>query len=194
MAWNSGGMRTGGGGVDPVSIGATALGLLGQGKGNKSAQNSANKADAAQQAVLERVMKLFDIQLGNVQTADKGGQFDPGKQIALADESLQRNEGNARNNLASTNRILGYRPGDSQPQVGDRKLSEGFDLQRRMQNFDIGQQTFANKMNAYASVNPSGALNVAQMQGGIAKNYRDQQQNPADLLGSFMKYYQQSKA
>lgn len=179
--------------MDPVTLGVTGLGLLQQSKGNKSAAKKQGAAEAKQGAVLDRILKLFDTQMGEIDTAKAGGLFNADKQIALADEGLDASKNRARTTNASTSRIMGYRPGDSVPMDNDQAISEDFELKRRMQNFNIRQGAFANLQAARSGVNSGGLQSAGQMYGGIAKNYGDQQQNPGDLLGSFLKFYQADK-
>lgn len=163
------------------------------GESNRKASNAANRATANQEQIIERMTKLFDKQLGLVEAADASGQFDPTEQIRLATERSQYEEGRQRGNDASVARTLGYRPGDTEPVIRDRGTSERFDLARKMQNFDIRQSAFQNKLNAYNST-ASGMLGQAsQGYGNIAQTYQNRMTDPSAFWKTAAQWYSMSK-
>lgn len=133
--------------------------------GNSAAEKAAKSSANSQKAATDRVLKLFDLVLAKVKAADAGGQFDPTKQIELANQSSSYNEGLSRGNMAAVNLSRGFRPGDSEPSLQDRDLAYQYQLQRRMQDQTIRQQSFQNMLGAYQSVNPSSALGAAGQYG-----------------------------
>lgn len=120
--------------------------------GDQAAEKAAKQSTASQKAVTDRIVKLFDLMLGKVKAADAAGQFSPTENIRLANESSSYNEGLSRGNMAAVNLARGYRPGDSEPSLQDRDLAYQYQLQRRMQDFNIRSNSFSNMLNAYNSV------------------------------------------
>lgn len=166
----------------PAVLGAVGLYQNEQArKDQKKAMNRSKKAE-------DRSRDVFEMLMGIVQDADKGGQFDPEKYIAQLETDDQRNQKTELDNIGGAARIMGYKPGDSVPQ---QTLS--YAVERRKKSLDtlktdLRRQTFLDKLNAYGSVNP-GYLNP-QIQGGYnaAAAAGSRIQNPANFLGSVMPY------
>jgi len=110
------------------------------------------------------------------------------RQIALADEASAAQEQRKRSADAGTARTLGFRPGDTEPITRDRNTSEQFDLQRRLQNFGIRQQSFQNILNAYNSISPSGLQGAANTFGQQAQLFGQQASQPNPFLNAAVQY------
>lgn len=152
------------------------------------AAKSADKAYANQNEIFKKIVGLFDTKLGKIGSAEQGGLWNADKQIALADESLTRNEGLKRQQDAGAARTMGYRPGDTEPITKDRNTSQDFDLQRRMQSFGIRQQSMQNLLNAYNQINPSELQGAVQGYGQQGQMYQQQASAPNPLLQAATMY------
>lgn len=164
------------------------------GESNRKAAAAANKAASSQKAVNDRMVKLFDLVLSKVKAADAGGQFDPTRQIQLANQSSAYQEDAARTNSAAIALATGRRPGDSEPSLQDRDLALTYQLQRRAQDQAIRQNAFSSMLGAYNAAS-SGANLPAASQG-----YAQQQQmalnqmtDPSAFWRTAMQFYSLSK-
>ena len=158
------------------------------GKPQRDAANAANKAAGNQKEVINRIVKLFDTQLGKVQGAESGGLWDPDRQIALANEDLMRKQDLERQASAGTAKTLGYRRGDSVPITQDRRITQDYDLRMRLQNFGIRQQSMQNLLNAYNSISPGSLQGAAGLYGQQQQMYSAQAAQPNPFLSAAVNY------
>lgn len=121
-------------------------------------QGQSNAYSAAQGGLIKRQSKLFDTINGIVKTADQNGQFDPTKQINLASADMARAEGADTLNAAGAARVLGYQPGDSEPQRQEEAIGAKAQVGFAALANSIRQNAFGQRLSAYNSINP-GSLN-----------------------------------
>lgn len=108
-------------------------------------------------ALLEKIRQV-------VEEAARSGTFDPDKRIQQAEAESQFSEGLARKNNAAVARTLGFSPGDSEPLLHDRALSERFKLARAQMRDQIRIQTFAQYLEALrAALSSSGGAGIAAL-------------------------------
>lgn len=155
-----------------------------------SAKKKANAANKRANALTNRQVALFDMLQGIVEAADKGGAFDPERQIAQLEKDTARYEALDMGNTAGALRVSGYRQGDSE--IGNRldavKLKYRNDLDTMREG--IRRQSFFDRLNAYNSINPgllSAGINQANQNAANAQAQANAN-SPLNLVSSIMPF------
>lgn len=111
-----------------------------------------------------RDMRILDRILEIVRGAEGRGQFDPERRIQRMEEQSQFSEGLERRNQAAVARTLGFSPGDSEPLVRDKAVSERFRIARAAQRDEIRRQTFFEWISALQmALQNSGGAGIAAL-------------------------------
>ncbi len=122
------------------------------------------RAERQLRKVSNRDIELLEKIRQVVEEAARAGTFDPEKRIQQAEAESQFSEGLARKNNAAVARTLGFSPGDSEPLLRDRALSERFKLARAQMRDQIRIQTFAQYLDALrAALSSSGGAGIATL-------------------------------
>lgn len=145
------------GAAAPAVLGGA--GLVSQFLGNQSAQKNANRAQAGQDALVQRQIGLFDQRFKLAMQALNSGQFDPTKAIARANNLSLQEQGTAQNNAAGSARVLGYKPGDTAPIRNQESIAERYRASRQADNFNIESSLRSQMFNAF-DPSAGGALNA----------------------------------
>ena len=164
----------------PAAIGA----VVGQDQ-NRRARNQQQEGINMQRDVLAKQEAWRKFLMDMVTKSDQSGEFNPEQRIGRLNDISFANQGRAQDASAGASRILGYRPGDSTPLTAQRGISESYDLNRRAQNNDIYNNSFARRLGAYESIGAPGSegLQVGQ---SISQNGASQQQDLSGLISSFL--------
>jgi len=167
---------------------ASVVGGLIQHRSNQDAQHSADAAAAKRDQLIQRQIQLFDKMYGNVQTADRAGQFDPGAQITRMAGDFSNQRRLATGNAGAALATLGYKPGDSESlrQVGEVSNSGLADFSKSLN--DVRQGAFAAKQNAYSQVNPNGLSTGIQSYDNTYQRGVGSQQSLGPLLTNLVQY------
>ncbi len=136
----------------------------------------------------DRLLEISKIIEGIVRGGEASGLFDPEKQIDLANTSSFRQEDMQRQADAGIGRIMGFRPGDTAPITQDRGTSDFFNLQRRLQNFQIRQGTFQNRLSAWGATRP-GVAEAGQGFGDLAKYWMSRAGDPSSFINAAANWY-----
>lgn len=175
-------------GTDPVSAGLSLVGLGLGAKANADASKAQRRAQRGQDAVIQRMVDLYDTLMGKVKETEAQGGFNPDYYINQAEKDAARTEGRDLQNVAGAYRTLGYRPGDSAPQdalrgVRSRNL-EALDTLRA----NLRRQAFMDRIAAYGSVGTGSLAQAGGMYGQQFNQAQGRMQNPAGMLASIMPY------
>lgn len=153
-----------------------------------SAAKEAGKAARKSGRAYDRLLEISRIIEGIVRGGEAQGLFDADKQIELANRSSFRSEDLQREADAGTARILGYRPGDTRPITQDRGTSDFYQLQRRLQNFEIRQGAFQNRLAAWGATRP-GVAEAGSGYGDLARYWMSRAGDPSSFLNAAASWY-----
>lgn len=171
---------------------ASVIGGAIQHQSNQDAQHSADSAAKKRDQLIQRQVQLFDKMYGNVQTAERAGQFDPGAQIQRMAGDFAAQKRLATGNAGAALATLGYKPGDSEAvrQVGEVSNSGLADFSKSIA--DLRQGAFAAKQNAYAQVNPNNLSTGIQSYDNTYQRGMGSQQGLGNLLAGLAPYLSKS--
>lgn len=175
---------------DPVtaSIGLGAGGLFLQNQANNDAKKAAKKATGNQKELIKRQTELFDKIAGIVSSHDSAGGFDPQAQIDQLGLDTAHYSSRDMGNSAAASRVLGYRPGDSEPIKRIQSIDSNYKLQYGQMANQIRRNAFADKISAYRGIDPSSLNPGIQTYGQQAQGYQGQMQPLSGLVGSMMPF------
>jgi hypothetical protein len=175
-------------GIDPITAGLGLGGLLMQNEQNRKSNNAQKDARKGQDALMQRQIDLFDMLQRVVTDADKGGQFDPERQIAQLDKDVAKNQGRDMGNLGAGMSAAGYRPGDSE--IGTRMDSVGLkyrDYRNRTAN-DIRTNSFLRKLQAYQGIGGQQLNPALSVYGQREHDAMGSMGNPSNFFSSIMPF------
>jgi hypothetical protein len=179
--------------IDPITAGLGLGGLLMQNEQNRKSNNAQKDARKGQDALMQRQIDLFDMLQRVVTDADKGGQFDPERQIAQLDKDVAKNQGRDMGNLGAGMSAAGYRPGDSE--IGTRMDSVGLkyrDYRNRTAN-DIRTNSFLQKLQAYQGIGGQQLNPALSVYGQREHDAMGMAGNPSNFFQSIMPFLQPQK-
>ena len=171
----------------PAIIASVIGGAL-QHQSNQDAQHSADDAGKKRDQLIQRQIQLFDKMYGNVEAADRAGQFDPNAQITRMAGDFSNQKRLATGNAGAALTTLGYKPGDSEAlrQVGEVGNSGLADFSKSIA--DLRNGAFAMKQNAYSQVNPNALSTGIQSYDTQQQRAVGSQQSLGPLLANLAQY------
>lgn len=164
-----------------AAIGALGLGM--QFLSNQSASNNASKANKRAGHAQDRINMAFDEGMKAITSGDALGLYDPEKAAALFSKDYSTNLATTLSNMAGNSKLMGYRPGDSEPML---KMDTA--RARGAQDYATGVQAakmgaISNKLNALNALNSSAQGAMAQLNTSQANLLNSQQGSYSNLLG-----------
>jgi len=156
--------------MDPVSGGLAAAGILGE-MGNKKSKNASARASNKAGDLLKKQGKVYDYLTGYINDLTKSGILGIGSaDKTIADLNKYSYEDQARDsaNVAGEAKILGYRPGDTEPGVRSRALAVRYQADRDRMRTGLKADEPYSVLKAYGMANPN--------YGGVAQGYQQQAQ------------------
>ena len=161
---------------------------------NNQAAGAAKSDQANEKALISRITKLFDTQMGAYQKADAAGQFDPTKAIQTLENDTSRYESRDGGNTAAAYRAAGYQPGDTP----ETQALQDVKVKYRGQFNDMAQQIRDSKgmqrFQVLSGINPSSLGTGIAAYGQMGQQAMGQIQNPAGLFSATMPFFNQSPA
>lgn len=176
------------------SLGAIlgGVGLLSQMDSNRRAEGDAAAARAAQEALLQRKTKFFDMMLAMAKRYQGMGAFSPERRLAALSGDAARLLSKDRNNNLGAMMIQGYRPGDSEMGIRDDAVRAKYAEEFARRSEEIRREAMRDEFATFNSVSRQDLDDSLQYYGKQEGNALSRMQDPSGLLGSMLPHLEKA--